>query len=242
MTYRYQITSGFVLALLLFQAFGSFVGQAQAHFEADGLIVEQNGQLVAHVWQGGVTGNLLVPLGGPSDVFEVTFLDPDSVLFRPDTPGAYLRGLIDTPSAAAYDSVDTWAFRMIGLTGGGSGHILLRLWFADHYDFTSPPIPFSVVSPSDVVQEFESSELRWRIAPNPSVGSPTMSFELSRERSVRLTLHDGTGRLVRTLSNGRRSPGRQELALDTSGLVQGVYFVRLSLDGEVLERKIQVLR
>jgi hypothetical protein len=68
--------------------------------------------------------------------------------------------------------------------------------------------------------------------PTPAVRSVTIRYSLRAETRVRLTLHDLTGRVVRTLADGVMRPGRYSArwsGADDRGrsLANGVYFVRM---------------
>lgn len=69
-------------------------------------------------------------------------------------------------------------------------------------------------------------------APNPSRGEVQFAFELPAARTVRLTLHDLNGRLIRTLLDGERGAGRHAArwdgaAADGRRVPAGMYFARL---------------
>ncbi len=72
--------------------------------------------------------------------------------------------------------------------------------------------------------------------PNPFAGATAISFTLPEPRTVRLTVHDVTGRTVRTLLSGgadagvtrRTWDGRDAYGRDVAS---GVYFFRLEADG-----------
>ncbi|MBD3337241.1 MAG: T9SS type A sorting domain-containing protein [Candidatus Eisenbacteria bacterium] len=75
--------------------------------------------------------------------------------------------------------------------------------------------------------------------PNPFRGSTQVAYTLGGERAapVHLGVYDAAGRLVRTLVDGTRAPGRHTAAwngTDEAGtpLSAGVYFYRLQTNGE----------
>jgi hypothetical protein len=75
--------------------------------------------------------------------------------------------------------------------------------------------------------------------PNPFNPSATIVFSVPREGTVALQVYDASGRLVRTLVDGKMEAGEQSVTwngLDNSGqaLSSGTYFYSLSLDGQVL--------
>jgi hypothetical protein len=67
------------------------------------------------------------------------------------------------------------------------------------------------------------------VVPNPASSSlnPLISYSLPEAGSVRLTLHDITGRVVAVLIAGRVSVGRHSVRINPAGLRPGVYLVRL---------------
>ncbi len=84
------------------------------------------------------------------------------------------------------------------------------------------------------------------VSPNPVVGSATVSFSLSAESRVRLSVYDATGREVQVLGQGNWSAGTHAVEWDGrlstgQSAADGVYFVRMSHDTGAETRKI-VLR
>jgi subtilisin family serine protease len=68
--------------------------------------------------------------------------------------------------------------------------------------------------------------------PNPFVSASSLHFALEDPASVRLTLHDAAGRLVRELDSGERGPGEYTLSWDGRlddgrAAPRGVYFARI---------------
>jgi Glycosyl hydrolases family 32 N-terminal domain/FlgD Ig-like domain len=84
--------------------------------------------------------------------------------------------------------------------------------------------------------------------PNPFNPRTTVHFELPAAAVVRVDVYDASGRLVRTLLDGARAPGRHSLEWDGSdqsgrGVASGVYFVRMRIDGAVVDtRKMMLLK
>jgi hypothetical protein len=81
---------------------------------------------------------------------------------------------------------------------------------------TTPPASFALQAPR----------------PNPFQASTSVSFGMSRAAATRLTIHDVTGRLVKTLVNEEVAEGTHTVrwrGRDESGaaVAPGVYFVRL---------------
>lgn len=78
--------------------------------------------------------------------------------------------------------------------------------------------------------------------PNPFNPATRLRFGLPRAGSPRLTIHDVRGREVARLWDGPHPAGWLELEWRPRGLASGVYFARLSLDGEQLTRKLVLLK
>jgi len=77
-----------------------------------------------------------------------------------------------------------------------------------------------------------SADVAFAAAPNPFARATTLNFALAREGDLRLAVYDVTGRLQRTLANGRFAAGVHSAAWngrDDSGrlLPRGSYFVRI---------------
>ncbi|WP_345232642.1 PA14 domain-containing protein, partial [Hymenobacter saemangeumensis] len=87
---------------------------------------------------------------------------------------------------------------------------------------------------------------RVEVYPNPLSGSQSrglISFEVAQGGPVALSLFNLKGQLVRQLFAGTVEPGvRREQPLNTAGLSEGVYLVRLVTSREVINQKVVVGR
>jgi FlgD Ig-like domain len=82
--------------------------------------------------------------------------------------------------------------------------------------------------------------------PNPFGRETRFSVTLSKAGAVELTVHDLSGRRVATLHHGAMQPGTSTFIWrgerdDGSRVADGVYFVRLGLDGHTVARKVALL-
>ncbi len=115
--------------------------------------------------------------------------------------------------------------------GPGFGSVRGRIGLDD--------IAVSAASPVEVAAPIPprtAPPVRVAASPNPFRGATTLSYVLPREASVRISLHDAGGRLVRHWGAGTRPRGVNELrwdGLDGTGrsVAPGVYFVRLEAAG-----------
>jgi hypothetical protein len=83
--------------------------------------------------------------------------------------------------------------------------------------------------------------------PNPFNPSTEIAFGVERESDVSLTVYDVHGRAVRSLAQGRFQPGpyrrvwdgRDDLGQQSA---TGVYFVRLAVAGEIMQKKLVLVK
>jgi flagellar hook assembly protein FlgD len=84
-------------------------------------------------------------------------------------------------------------------------------------------------------------------APNPFNPGTTIRFELPQDEQVSIRIFDVRGRVVRTLVQGRRPAGYNEVTwngVDESGrrVASGVYWCRLEMPGVVQTRAMVLAR
>jgi len=118
------------------------------HFDADGLVLERLGAMLASQWQAAVVGGIALDEGTALDSVAVIFLTPDSV--RAAVPST-------CPFELRWEAADTnvvrvlagaagpWSVRIVGKVAG-STTLRLRIWHVDHSDFTSQPLPITVTA------------------------------------------------------------------------------------------------
>lgn len=82
------------------------------------------------------------------------------------------------------------------------------------------------VSIEDTIQE-TFGEPAISSYPNPTTGTINLTFSLSKEAPVQITLFDGLGRRVEDIFNGHYAVGNHELTIDLSHLPAGLYFYQL---------------
>jgi len=104
--------------------------------------------------------------------------------------------------------------------------------------------PTGVAESPDVGPQFG---LRLRpISPNPTPGGAEVVFELGKPGRVRVDVVDVRGRVLRTLIDTMRLPGRQTISWDgTSGgkrLGSGVYWIVATYQGERTTRRFVLIR
>ncbi|MBZ0270176.1 T9SS type A sorting domain-containing protein [bacterium] len=78
--------------------------------------------------------------------------------------------------------------------------------------------------------------------PNPFRGTSVVTYRLEEPRHVTLSLHDVSGRLVRTVLDQRVTAGPHRVVLSASELASGVYYYRLQSQEETATRRCLVIR
>jgi hypothetical protein len=84
-----------------------------------------------------------------------------------------------------------------------------------------------------------NNEFDFGVYPNPANANTTVSFELSNEAAVVVTVTDLTGKVVATQNLGTVA-GANSVTVDTQSLSNGVYMVNLSVNGSISTQKLVV--
>lgn len=148
----------------------------------------------------------------------------------------------ESPSAANLND-PAWSLQTLDISAPADGNASVRVRFTMHSDQSvsfggwnlDDVLVTGIVPPSVVAVPTENRASALRLlanVPNPGRAGTTLRFELPERDDVTLAIYDVRGRLVRTLVQGSRGPGRHEVAWDgrtTSGArcAVGVYFYRL---------------
>lgn len=78
--------------------------------------------------------------------------------------------------------------------------------------------------------------------PNPFSSATAIRFELPASSPTRISVYDISGRLVATLMDGMITAGTHSVEFDGSGLVSGVYLVRLTSGSDCATAKVVLVR
>ncbi len=78
--------------------------------------------------------------------------------------------------------------------------------------------------------------------PNPAVGRVSFDLGLDRAMDVSVQVIDLMGRTVASIAEGGYASGETELSFDASTLASGVYVLRVQAGGEVVSRRLTVVR
>ena len=71
------------------------------------------------------------------------------------------------------------------------------------------------------------------IAPNPMIDNGTIHYRVDEEAMITISVVDVKGSQVKVLVNKRLQPGTYTQTWNGGGLVKGVYFLKVTKNGEV---------
>lgn len=77
-----------------------------------------------------------------------------------------------------------------------------------------------------------------RIFPNPVEDMANVSILLDRSADIDVNIFDVLGRPVQSVFSGKMSEGTNQISLDASQLISGNYFVKMTIDEEVVIRNL----
>ena len=77
--------------------------------------------------------------------------------------------------------------------------------------------------------------------PNPLTINSIISYELSRDSKVVLSLFDCQGRLIKQLLDEKQQAGNQKYFMERSELAAGLYFLNIKADDQVVSISIAVV-
>ena len=91
---------------------------------------------------------------------------------------------------------------------------------------------------------FNKEALSLQLFPNPTDGNSSLRFELPEATQSEIAIYDMMGRQVNQIQSGELYRGHHEFELNMDGLTDGIYLVRLSLDGgqSVITEKLNLQR
>ena len=125
---------------------------------------------------------------------------------------------------------DTYQFYVIYRNVGATTNCVIR----DTFTVVVEEYINNVTSIDDLIQMVE-------ISPNPVSTNATLSYRLNQSSDVRIDVYDMVGRQVATVANEQQNSGMHRIQIgDAINQTKGVYFVRLSIDGQTITKKVLV--
>lgn len=149
-------------------------------------------------------------------------------------PAANFIWTIDFPSKAVqvYDGVEAGSF-----VANEVGGYLISLRVVDD----------AGASGHDSLPVFVRQQVRLDIMPNPVNDGALFAYRLEQPSQVELSLYNTLGQMVKQIIDRTQSPGDKTIRWDGAGNLgtrvgSGVFFVRLTVDGRSVVRKLVVVR
>lgn len=107
--------------------------------------------------------------------------------------------------------------------------------------YTMEPLP---AEPNSINEEERIAGSILSVYPNPSKGETVIRYSLNTTANVQLDVFNAIGQRVEHIASGTRSEGQHShtLTLDRAELVDGLYFVRLMVDGKPHTKRIVLSR
>lgn len=92
-------------------------------------------------------------------------------------------------------------------------------------------------NPVTLVSDFKL----WQNYPNPFNPSTNIKYTLSKNAFANLTVYDITGRQIAVLENESKPTGTYNVKFNAAHISSGIYFYKLTIDGEKSETKTMIL-
>ncbi|MGM0459008.1 MAG: T9SS type A sorting domain-containing protein [Bacteroidota bacterium] len=112
----------------------------------------------------------------------------------------------------------------------------------DGSDITEIDVSLGVVSSNETENERPNRLELAQNYPNPFNPVTVIGYSLPRSSEVSIEIYDMTGRRVAVLNEGVQNAGRHSVEFDASDLSSGIYMYRLHSSGNVLTRKMTLVK
>jgi hypothetical protein len=112
---------------------------------------------------------------------------------------------------------------------------------AIRWSYSTDPLGTSIADGSETPDQFKLDQNY----PNPFNPATVIRFTIGAEQAsgnTRLAVYDLLGRRVAVLADGRLAAGTHHVTFDASRLASGIYLYRLESGGEMLNRKMLLVR
>jgi uncharacterized repeat protein (TIGR01451 family) len=125
-----------------------------------------------------------------------------------------------------------------GLSAGTQIADFANIYFDFNNPVTTNNAVVTMVNPTGI-NEVNSTSL-FTAYPNPLNDAATIQFSLTKTSLVTLALMDATGRVIELLPLQSMNNGLQKTTLDASAISNGMYLLKLTVDGKVSQTKVLV--
>jgi M6 family metalloprotease-like protein len=88
----------------------------------------------------------------------------------------------------------------------------------------------------------ETQDLTFGLSPNLFIGKTAIQYSIPITAKVSLKLYNISGRIVQTLVNGEKTPGKYKVSPDTKNLPSGIYFAKFSAGNFRTTKKLILIK
>lgn len=136
------------------------------------------------------------------------------------------------------------SFRIKALNGLAAGHVISDN-AAIYFDFNAPVITnFADVTMINSlgINTVEGNNFSFSVFPNPANNFANISYVLKGDATVNISIYDLAGKNVKSFGATKQLVGKHIVQWDAASLDNGMYLLKMEVDGKADFRKINVLK
>ena len=99
-------------------------------------------------------------------------------------------------------------------------------------------VAVSGISTPDGIEDLDGNNFYLSVAPNPVNQVAIMSWQVAKTADVSLEVLDVTGKKVYSNNLGKMNSGKYDQTIDMKNFVNGIYFLKLNIDGNTAVKQI----
>jgi hypothetical protein len=88
---------------------------------------------------------------------------------------------------------------------------------------------------SNKLSSFQTTYQSLKLYPNPVITTARLEFKLAERAQIQVSLLNILGAQIKNYLNEMRAPGVQIVPFQADQLERGTYFVRISINGEIIK-------
>ncbi len=183
--------------------------------------------------------------GGNTIIDDASYTDISTYL-----PVPAMSYVVDLKDGSGTQTFESYVADLSAL--GGQSGILLSSGFVNPgnnnggssvglYLVTSQGGPFVPLPVYNSVNE-TAKEIDLSVYPNPATDNLFINFDLKQTETVNVQVTDIKGAVVKQVMNANPVNGKQSMSINLSDLANGMYFVRISTNDNVVNSKFNIIR
>ena len=126
-----------------------------------------------------------------------------------------------------------------GLPAGNQISDFANIYFDFNTPVTTNNAVITMIVPSGI-NDVKANDVSVSTYPNPVNAAAQIQFDLKATAQVDVAIIDATGRISSQLMNEKLNSGLQKISFDAAQLANGIYTIRLTVDGKTSFTKITV--